>query len=459
MKIQNKLTIIFSGLFGLILLLFIFGVYHYYSNEVHEGFFNRLHLQAAVKVDLIDGGTVDADVLHVIYENTTIKTEPWVTIYNDDYKLVYRDKNAVLPVNKQKELYNNILKLGQFDTWYGKNQLYGMLIQGEKDFYVAIAMGYDYRGMSQLKTLRMGLTVAYLIAILFIILTVRLFTKQALNPVAKMTKKVSDITEAHLLDIRLDEGNRKDELAHLAITFNNMLSQLNSALQTQKQLVYNISHELRTPLSAIVTELELARDNAQSKEEYEKAIDNVLADSHRLIKLSNDLLDMAKANYGLSEIATHLIRIDEILLEACMREQKNNPKYKVQIIFDKEDITDDRLLSLYGNEYLLGVAFSNLIDNACKFSPDKHCIIHIAFDNSNITIRVEDHGIGIKKEEYESIFKSFYRGDNKTFAEGNGIGLSLTKKIIEIHDGIISVESEPGHTVFTVKLHNIMQDK
>jgi two-component system sensor histidine kinase ArlS len=458
MKIQSKLILIFSFLFGLILLLFIVGVYHYYTDEVHDEFFNRLHLQAAVKVDLIDGGTVDKDVLHAIYANSTNKIEPWVTIYTDEEQLVYRDKEAVLPAKMQKELYNKIKQEGQYETWYGSNQLYGMLIQGEKDYYVATAMGYDFRGMSQLKSLRVGLAVAYLIAMLFIILTVRLFTKQAFTPVARMTKKVSDITGAHLLDIRLDEGNKKDELAHLAITFNNMLAQLKSALQTQKQLVYNISHELRTPLSAIVTELELARESAQTKEDYETAVDKVLADSHRLVKLSNDLLDMAKANYGLSEIATHLVRIDEILLEACRREQKANEKYKVQINFEEEDISDDRLVSLHGNEYLLGVAFGNLIDNACKFSPDKRCLVHISFDNVCITIRVEDFGIGIKESEYQSIFEPFYRGDNKSFVDGNGIGLSLVKKIIEIHGGDIGVESQPGHTVFTVHLHNLMND-
>src|SRR5574344_1907413 len=115
MKIQHKLTVIFSFVFGLILLLFIIVVYHYYRNKVHADYFERLHLQAAVKVDLIDGGMVDRDVLHL--------------------------------------LFDKIRTIGVCEEWFGTHQLYGMYIQGQKGYYMATAMGYDIRGMGQLSTL------------------------------------------------------------------------------------------------------------------------------------------------------------------------------------------------------------------------------------------------------------------------------------------------------------------
>jgi Signal transduction histidine kinase len=363
MKIQNKLTLIFSCVFGVILLFFIIGVYRYYCNKVHDDYFERLHLQAAVKVDLIDGSTVDKDVLHLLYANTPVRLEPWVTIYTDSGKLVYRDSSAVLTSKQQMRIYAEIKNTGKYEAWFGKNQLYGMLIQGQRGLYIVSAMGYDARGM---------------------------------------TKKVSDITDLHQLDIRLDEGNRKDELAHLAITFNNMLSQLRSSFDAQKQLVYNMSHELRTPLSAIVTELELVNDGSVSKEDYRQAVKKVLSDSHRLVKLSNDLLDMAKANYGLSEIATRVVRIDEILLEACRMEQALDKGYKVQIVFDKEELPDDRLVSLQGNEYLLIVAFRNLIDNACKYSSDHFCELHISNEASEAIISVVDHAHRYVRNNYRT---------------------------------------------------------
>ena len=456
MKIQNRLTLLFSFLFGAILFTFIIGVYHFYSNQCQEDYFERLHLRAALKVDLIDGETIAPDVLHAFYENTPPNFEPQVTIFGEDGKLIYRDKKNTLPDQEYDSLIHQIRTSGSCCIWNDDKQTYGFSIEGYKTNYIVFATGKDIRGQEQLKMLRMVLGVAYLIAMLFIVLTVRLLTKQAFSPISRMTDKVKDITLSSQLDIRLDEGNRKDELAKLAITFNQMLAQLGKAFNAQKQFVYNISHELRTPLSAIITELELSKNKADSrKEDYEAAIDLALKDSRRLVKLSNNLLDMAKTNYSPSEIAMHEIRLDELLLNACRHIQKSFSEYAIQLIFDKEDIDDDRVISVNGNEYLLSVAFGNLIDNGCKFSPDKACEVHISYEGPEAIIRIIDHGIGISDEDMKSIFTPFFRGSNKSFAEGNGIGLSLTHKIIEIHQGDIQVKSHPGLTIFTVKLKNL----
>ena len=456
MKIQNRLTLLFSFLFGAILFVFIVVVYQFYSNRCQEDYFQRLHLRAALKADLIDGETIAPDVLHAIYENTPPNVEPQVTIFGQDGKLIYRDKRNTLSEQEYDSLIHRIRTSGDCCVWSGNKQTYGFSIEGYKTNYIVFATGQDIRGESQLRTLRTALTVAYLIAMLFIVLTVRLFTKQAFNPVSKMTDKVKDITLSSQLNIRLDEGNRKDELAKLAITFNQMLAQLEKAFNAQKQFVYNISHELRTPLSAIITELELSKNKpGKQKEDYEEVIDLVLKDSQRLVKLSNNLLDMAKTNYSPSEIAMHDIRLDELLLNICYKVQKSSSGYNVQFIFDKEDIEDDRQISVNGNEYLLRVAFGNLIDNGCKFSPDKTCEVHISYEEKEVIVRIIDHGIGISPEDQKSIFTPFFRGSNKDFAAGNGIGLSLTHKIIEIHQGEILVESASGLTIFTVKLRNL----
>ena len=456
MKIQNRLTLLFSFLFGAILFVFIVVVYQFYSNRCQEDYFQRLHLRAALKADLIDGETIAPDVLHAIYENTPPNVEPQVTIFGQDGKLIYRDKRNTLSEQEYDSLIHRIRTSGDCCVWSGNKQTYGFSIEGYKTNYIVFATGQDIRGESQLRTLRTALTVAYLIAMLFIVLTVRLFTKQAFNPVSKMTDKVKDITLSSQLNIRLDEGNRKDELAKLAITFNQMLAKLEKAFNAQKQFVYNISHELRTPLSAIITELELSKNKpGKQKEDYEEVIDLVLKDSQRLVKLSNNLLDMAKTNYSPSEIAMHDIRLDELLLNVCYKVQKSSSGYNVQFIFDKEDIEDDRQISVNGNEYLLRVAFGNLIDNGCKFSPDKTCEVHISYEKKEVIVRIIDHGIGISPEDQKSIFTPFFRGSNKDFAAGNGIGLSLTHKIIEIHQGEILVESASGLTIFTVKLRNL----
>ena len=109
-----------------------------------------------------------------------------------------------------------------------------------------------------------------------------------------------------------------------------------------------------------------------------------------------------------------------------------------------------------GNEYLLRVAFINLMENGCKFSKDNEAAIAITYFKDKTILRFQDHGIGMDEAELPHIFTPFYRGTNRQFAGGNGIGLSLTKKIIDLHRGTISVSSQKNEgTTFTVELPHV----
>ncbi len=113
----------------------------------------------------------------------------------------------------------------------------------------------------------------------------------------------------------------------------------------------------------------------------------------------------------------------------------------------------DEAVSIKGNEYLLKTAFVNLMENACKFSPDKHCDVSILFQLDKAVVNFSDKGIGISETDLPHIFTPFYRGENKKYADGNGIGLSLTHKIISLHKGTVSIHSQPQQgTTFKVEL-------
>ena len=270
----------------------------------------------------------------------------------------------------------------------------------------------------------------------------------------EMTDRVKSITATHL-DLRLNTNGSKDELAELANTFNEMLDRLENSFDAQKQFVSNIAHELRTPLSAIITELELSSSKQRSSAEYKIVIENSLNDARRLAKLSNSLLDLAKASYDQTEIAFKPLRLDEILLDARNDVLHNKPGYKVNIAFEKE-IDDDQFISVNGNEYLLKTAFSNLIENGCKFSGDRQSIVSISYNDHSLILRFSDKGIGIADDEQPHIFTPFYRGRNRQFSEGNGIGLFLTKKIITLHNGTVSITSRENEgTTFTIMLPHL----
>ena len=451
MKIQTKLSFIFSIIFGAILLLFILVVYHYYSQKSKDDYFERLHIRAAIKVDLIDGETISPDILHLLYQNTPGEYEPLVTIYDKSGKLIYQDKQDALEQNKHFLQLNQVKKNGFSKLFDEKGrQTYGFKIEGLKGEYIVFATGCDTHGFSRLANLRLILLTAYLITMIFIIITVKLFARQAFLPIAKMIHKVKSSKPADL-GLRLDEGNQKDELAMLAITFNRMLDQIEDAFTEQKRLVFNLSHELRTPLAAIITELELCQQKECSTQDYQKVISKTLKDAHRVTKLSNSLLDLARASYDVSAISMQKIRLDELMLEVCTKVQKASPGVSIHLLFDKEP-QSEKYISTFGNNYLLEVAFTNLMDNACKYSFDQTCNIHFDYDELYCIVTINNKGLEIPQQEQDAVFFPFYRGSNKQSVEGNGIGLYLTQKIIALHHGQIGLTSLNQITSFKTKL-------
>ena len=336
----------------------------------------------------------------------------------------------------------------------GSLQVAGLLYLHKGKTYVITAAANDKYGLTRLEEFKYTLIISFIIIISLTIAAGYYFVGKALNPVAEIVDKVEDITATNLYK-RVQVKNEKDEIGELAITFNKMLDRLEQSFDGQKNFVSNISHELRTPLATIVGELQLALIRERSVAEYKEVIRLSLSDAQRLVRLSNGLLDLAKASYDQTAVSMKELRTDELLMDAREAVLKINDEYKVDIVFDKE-IDDDDDISVKGNEYLLKVAFINLMENACKFSANHQCVVSIDFDRDQIKLGFKDSGIGIAEDEMKSIFSAFYRGKNKDFSQGNGIGLSLTEKIISMHKGSIRVAStiNSGST-FTIEMLHI----
>ena len=189
-------------------------------------------------------------------------------------------------------------------------QVIGIKYKFQGKEYVVTAAAYDGFGYIKLHNLLETCIIVFIISIVFLYIAGRFFSKKAFEPIVRMTDKAKTISATNL-DLRLYTNESKDEISELATTFNKMLNRLENSFDSQKQFVSNISHELRTPLSAIITELELSTNKERNNEEYKVAILNTLQDAKKLAKLSNGLLDFAKANYDPSEIAFKQVRVDE----------------------------------------------------------------------------------------------------------------------------------------------------
>jgi len=289
-------------------------------------------------------------------------------------------------------------------------------------------------------------------AVLFII--GYLMARSTLKPVSKIVKQVEEITASNLSK-RVEIDNQKDEIGELAATFNNTLDRLEQSFDSQKMFMSNVSHELRTPMAALIAELELSLHKERSNEDYKKVVENALIDAHKIEKLSNGLMDLAKASYNTNQIRMTPVRLDETLLDASATVMKARSDYNVDLIFG-DDTDDDRMVTIHGNEYLLRTAFINLMENNCKFSHNHSSTVQISFSDSRVFVRFSDTGIGISHEDLELIFKPFYRGENHHFSTGNGIGMTLAERIVKLHGGTISVSSQQGEgTVFTLTFEHI----
>lgn len=449
MKIRLRLTLLFTLLFAAILLTFALVVYFSYSENREDKFFKRLKQGAITQANLLLDAAVPADVLQLIYRNAVNEEE--VAIFDTSFNLLYHDGPDVDKVKETPQMMQHILLQKEIRFHINGNQAVGFLYEHKGKTYIVTAAAEDIGGIRKLHTLQATLVAGFLLSIILTLAAGSFFSKKALNPVSAIVDKVEDITATNL-HLRVPEGNGKDEIAELAITFNRMLNRLENSFEAQKQFVSNISHELRTPLATIIAELELSANRARTENEYREIIALALSDARKLARLSNDLLDFAKATYDETEITFKPQRLDEVLWDARTQVLKSNAAYQVSMVFEGE-IEDDRLLTLQGNEYLLKVAFVNLMENGCKFSNDHHCTVTIFFNHESCQVQVSDKGEGIPPEDLPHIFTPFFRGTNKKYADGNGIGLSLTQRIITLHKGSIEVQSTPAEgTDFRIKL-------
>lgn len=257
MNIRLKLSIQFTAIVLSILVLFSISIYYFSSDFRKKDFSNRLEEKAITTAKLlIEVKEVDSVLLKIIDKNTVnILENENIIIYNELNKAIYKNTDAINikysidlieKVKKQKRVYfskNNYECIGIIFEW------------GNKDF-VVIASAYDKYGLKELRNLKIILILGLLFTFLLTFFAGLFYSERAMKPILMVIKQVNNISASHL-DARVEEGNGKDEIARLAITFNKMLARLELAFESQRQFVSNVSHELRTPLTSLTGQLEV----------------------------------------------------------------------------------------------------------------------------------------------------------------------------------------------------------
>lgn len=435
MNIKVRLSFQFMLIAATVLVFFALLVYYFTFTTNREKFRNNLLNRAKnTAIMLIDVKEVDSTLLKKIHQSTISWQSEEIAVTDTNLRIIYS--------NNINDLSNNVFRSNisrdnhAYFTLAGKDGVFYRHVYKNKTVYTFV-LAYDKARAVFLKELIQILFWSILFSLWLSVLFSYIFSKKAIKPISDIIDSVKAINSSNL-GKRLHEGNRKDEIEQLAMTFNEMLFNLEIAFKNQQEFVSNASHELKTPVSVMIAESDYFLNNKHSDEEYRTHLSEMIIDLKKFNTYINSLLDLAQTNAGKS-ILFKEERLDEILYDAVheIKNRYHNRKIVTKIHFPE----NDNGLSIEGHPGLLVIAIKNIIDNACKFS-DEDVTVDLKPADGTIKLTISDSGIGIPLNEINDVFKPFNRASNARFKSGFGIGLSLVFKIMEIHHVEMEVFSE-----------------
>lgn len=450
MNIRARFTLLFAIIVGIILSVFSFAIYYLSEDYRINDFHSRLQDRAITRFKLFEASKGATEISPSISAESTdplSMINEKIIIYDSDKNLIYRDTAARLP---SPEIINSVIKSKTYAVFKENEEHIGFIYPYKGNTYILFAAAHDEHGMKYTGNLKRILTVRGIIIMVIIVFIGWMFAGRFLKPISKIVLQADKITYSNL-NYRLKNVNTNDEISRLVETFNKMLERLETSFKIQKRFVSNASHELRNPLTAISGQIDVALMKERTHDEYKAVLNSISKEIKNIRTLANNLLELANSEAESIFQEPEEIRIDEILWNIRDEIAKQNPDYKVHIHFDKL-VDNHNLFTCKGKEKLLKIAFINIINNACKFSNDKRVEVKVTSENKNIILFFKDKGIGIPEAYLSHIFEPFSRGDNAQSIPGNGIGLSLTQRIIKLHSGKISIRSKlnEGTTVEVV---------
>ena len=230
-------------------------------------------------------------------------------------------------------------------------------------------------------------------------------------------------------------------------SFNATAAELEGTEMLRSDFINNFSHEFKTPIVSIAGFAGLLKQGNLSREEQLEYLDIIESESRRLAQMATNVLDMTKVENQtiLTDVTT--FNLSEQLRTCVLLLERKWETKNLEMNLELEE----HMIS--GNQELLKHVWVNLLDNAIKFSPEGQTVeISAAEEEGHIAVSICNTGSFIPKEQQEAIFRKFYQADRSHNTEGNGIGLAVVKRVVELHGGTVAVESNPAFTKFTVTL-------
>lgn len=372
-------------------------------------------------------------------------------LYAADGSLLY-GKNSIIRETYQVKLSGS--HVFSLDTHSGRYLIYDRRLSGKNFSELWI------RGIAPLKETTSQLIdiaiylAAFLPFLIIIILLCGYFVaKGIIRPIKKIEETTTSITDGNNLSLRIADTGGRDELAALSGNFNKMLDRLETSFEMEKRFASDASHELRTPVSVILAQAEFSLEKERQPEEYIDSLEVIKRQGKRMNQLIGNMLSYTRLEQRIDNYPFEKLDFSVLVSDLC----SDMTPLRINDISLEYSVEPGIMIN--GNAELLARMLQNLLENAYKYGGQSgNTKVTLSLKGNNIKLLVEDDGIGIAEDQLEQIFDRFFRVSNKSSITGSGLGLSIVKKIVDMHSGNIDVSSKEGlGTTFTITFSSIIR--
>lgn len=448
MNYKTRLTLLFVGLFLLVLSGILSYIYISYADFRRDEFFERLRQKSYFTVRLLaEVSEIDRDLLRIIDRNTINEMyDEKVLVFNEDNELVYSSlDDETIPYSTR--LIEQIRTTE--DKFYvddDGDEVVGVHYRDNGHDYVVLASAYDQYGISKLQNLRTLVIAALAAGTALIAILSYFYIRQVFRPIDQLNRSIQKINENNLREF-VNVRQYRDELDDLALNYNDMLRRLYHAFELQRSFVRNASHELKTPLAVIQGKLERLSDVVPGDSELSPIVSSLIEDVQGQAALVESLLLMQRLQSELP-INKTAVRSDELLDNSVREVKEQFPSLDVRMDIDRK-VTSDSELTVVANPMLLRTCFKNLVINAALYSTNPGLRISILSREGFVIICFRNRGTEALPQE---IFEPFYRHSGAHQKPGSGLGLPIVFQIMETMKGKVTYSFEENDHIFELRI-------
>ena len=374
--------------------------------------------------------------------------------FNDGiYYIKYNEQNEIIAGKFPKDfdiaLAFSIEDINIYQVENKKFLYYDTRLQDEDDWIRGIyPLGKVQKEIETLWNIAIALSVLFLI---FVVIVGYRIIKNAFKPVKQISDTALKIKRSKDFSNRIElEDSNDDEIHKMASTFNEMLDTVEEVFIHEKQFSSDVSHELRTPITVILAQSDYALQYSDTFEEAKESLEVINRHAKRMTNLINQIMELSKLERQ-KEIEKEKINLSNIVLQLLEDYKPLLESKNLNLVYNVE-----KDIRIQGNKIMLERVFLNILMNAVKFTKT-NIEISLTREDKTAVLKIRDDGIGISEENKKFIWERFFQVNdsrNKEENKGSGLGLSMVKKIVDLHSATIDLESELEQgTCFTIKFN------